>query len=121
MLKRTAIAALAVTAATFATAPAKADGFFFGFYGDRGGVGFYSGAPNYYAPRYVAPRPVRDVMTRREIRRSLRNRGFYDFRRIVRRGNDYVVVAKNRRGRLLRVRVNGFDGHIERRTVLARR
>lgn len=112
MLKKTLIAASALTMATFATAPAQADGFFFGFSTGNGGFGIHSG---HRAPRYVQPRAVHRAMSQRQIRKHLRNRGFRDFRRINRRGGDYIVVAKARRGQLVRLRVDAYTGRIERR------
>ena len=100
----------------FAGAPAaQADGFYFGFFGNSGG-GYYSSGPGYYyAPRYRAPHRAERPLTRHQIRRQLRQRGFRDFRRIDRRGSYYVVVAEARRGQLVRLRVNAYNGRIERR------
>lgn len=112
MLKKTLIAASALTMATFATAPANADGFYFGFYGNNGGIGVHS---NHRGPRFVQPRTVHRAMTRKQIRKHLRHRGFRSFHKIHRRGGDYVVVAKARRGQLVRLRVNAYTGRIERR------
>lgn len=112
MLKKTLIAASALTMATLATAPAKADGFYFGFYGNGGGFGIHS---DHRKPRYVQPRTVHRAMTRKQIRKHLRHRGFRDFRKINRRGGDYIVVAEARRGQLVRLRVNAYTGRIERR------
>ncbi|MGJ8531141.1 MAG: hypothetical protein ACSHYC_03100 [Alphaproteobacteria bacterium] len=115
MLKKTLIAASALTMATFAAAPAKADGFYFGFYGNGGGFGIHS---DRHTPRYVQPRKVHRALSHKQIRKHLRHRGFRDFRKIKRRGGDYVVVAKARRGQLVRLRVNAYTGHIERRKRL---
>lgn len=117
MFKNTLIAASALTMATFATAPAQADGFFFGFHGSNGGFGFHS---NQHAPRYVQPRTVHRAMSRKQIRKHLRHRGFRNFRKIKRRGGDYIVVAKARRGQFVRLRVNAYTGRIERRHRIGR-
>nr|WP_306268271.1 hypothetical protein [Pararhizobium sp. IMCC3301] len=127
MLKKTLIAVSALTMATFAVAPAaQADGFYFGFYGNSGGSyssgGHYSGGSgSYYTPRHqhAAPHQVQRAMTRQQIRQELRQRGFRDFRRIERRGSYYVVVAEARRGQVVRLRVNAFNGRIERRTRIS--
>tara|TARA_R110002167_G_scaffold310158_1_gene515026 strand:- start:611 stop:787 length:177 start_codon:yes stop_codon:yes gene_type:complete len=58
-------------------------------------------------------------MTQNQIRRELRQRGFSDFRRIDRRGRVYVVVAEARRGQLVRLRVNAYNGRIESRTRIS--
>ncbi|MFK8034491.1 MAG: hypothetical protein AB8B94_10140 [Hyphomicrobiales bacterium] len=115
MIKKSIIAATALTMATFATAPAQADGFYFGFYGNNGGFGIHS---DRHTPRYHKPRAVHRALSRKQVRRSLRHRGFHDFRRVERRGNRFVVVAENRRGRLIRLRVNAYTGEIERRRRL---
>lgn len=120
MLKKALIAVSALTMATFAAAPAaQADGFYFGFYGNSGGGHsgghYFSGRGAYHAPHYVAPHRAERVMTRQQIRRHLRQRGFRDFRRINRRGRYYVVVAEARRGQIVRLRVNAYNGRIERR------
>lgn len=115
MLKNTLIAASALTMASFATAPAQADGFYFGFFGSNGGFGIYN---DHRAPRYVQPRAVHRAMSRKQIRKHLRHRGFRNFRKIKRRGGDYIVVAKARRGQLVRLRVDAYTGHIERRRRL---
>lgn len=112
MLKKTLIAASALTMATFATAPAQADSFFFGFSGGSGGFGVHS---SHRAPRYVQPRAVHRALSRQQVRKHLRQRGFRDFRKITRRGGDYIVVAEARRGQLVRLRVNAYTGRIERR------
>ena len=127
MLKKTLIAVSALTMATFAVAPAaQADGFYFGFYGNSGGSyssgGHYSGGSgSYYTPRHqhATPPRVERVMTQNQIRRELRQRGFSDFRRIDRRGRVYVVVAEARRGQLVRLRVNAYNGRIESRTSIS--
>tara|TARA_R110002111_G_scaffold209031_2_gene273028 strand:+ start:183 stop:671 length:489 start_codon:yes stop_codon:yes gene_type:complete len=127
MLKKTLIAVSALTMATFAVAPAaQADGFYFGFYGNSGGGyssgGHYSGGSgSYYTPRHqhATPPRVERVMTQNQIRRELRQRGFSDFRRIDRRGRVYVVVAEARRGQLVRLRVNAYNGRIESRTRIS--
>tara|TARA_R110002072_G_scaffold204693_1_gene362640 strand:+ start:454 stop:837 length:384 start_codon:yes stop_codon:yes gene_type:complete len=127
MLKKTLIAVSALTMATFAVAPAaQADGFYFGFYGNSGGSyssgGHYSGGSgSYYTPRHqhATPPRVERVMTQNQIRRELRQRGFSDFRRIDRRGRVYVVVAEARRGQLVRLRVNAYNGRIESRTRIS--
>lgn len=112
MLKKTLFAATTLTMATFATAPAQADGFYFGFFGNNGGFGIHS---DRHAPKYYTPKRVHRALSRKQVRRSLRHRGFHDFRRVERRGHRYIVVAENRRGRLLRLRVNAYTGEIERR------
>ncbi len=112
MLKKTLIAASALTMATFATAPAQADSFFFGFSGGSGGFGVHS---SHRTPRHFQPRAVHRVMSPQQIRKHLRQSGFRDFRRITRRGGDYIVVAKAHKGRLVRLRVNAYTGRIERR------
>lgn len=112
MIKKSLFAATALTMATFATAPAQADGFYFGFYGNNGGFGIHR---DHRTPKYHQKRFQHRALSRKQIRRSLRHRGFHDFRRVERRGNRYVVVAENRRGRLLRLRVNAYTGEIERR------
>lgn len=112
MIKKSLIAATALTMATFATAPAQADGFYFGFYGNNGGFGIQR---DHRGHRFQQQRHVNRTLSRKQIRRTLRNRGFHDFRRVEKRGHRYIVVAENRRGRLIRLRVNAYTGNIERR------
>lgn len=112
MLKNTLIAASAMTMVAFAAAPAQADGFYFGFYGNNGGFGIHS---NHRGPRYVQPRAVHRAMSRTQIRRHLRHKGFRHIHKISRRGGDFIVIAKGRRGHLVRLRVNAYSGRIERR------
>ncbi|MBL4646127.1 MAG: hypothetical protein JKY99_06695 [Rhizobiales bacterium] len=127
MKKNTIIAAAALGLMAFTAVPAQADGFYFGFQSGHGGVGIYTNGNHRghqswghrrHAPRYYVPQYQHEVMSRRQIRRALRHRGFHDFHKIKRKGNRYVVVAENRRGRLLRLKIDAYSGQILRRKVI---
>ncbi len=126
MKKNTIIAAATLGLMAFTALPAQANGFYFGFQGNNGGIGIYTHdygyKPNWrhkrHAPRYYVPQYQHHALTRKQIRRSLRQRGFRDFHKIKRKGSRYVVVAENRRGRLLRLRVDAYSGQILRRKVI---
>jgi len=83
-----------------------------GYYG-----GYYAPAPVYVpAPRYYAPRyryrPVRRYrMTCGQVRRNLRNRGYYRIRAIDCRGARYTFQAR-RDGRWYRLRILSRNGRV---------
>ncbi len=58
------------------------------------------------------------VADRRSIKRSLRQRGFYDINRLRRQGRFFSAKAISPRGHLVKVKVNGCNYRIVKRKIL---
>lgn len=72
---------------------------------------YYKGAPAYY-PSYRAPM-YRGELSRWEIRRSLRNQGYYAISNLHREAfSDRWVATAYINGDLVRVTVDGDDGRV---------
>ena len=117
-IQKTLAAGIVALTALATTAPAQAESFSFGFYGDHGGVTFRS-SDNY--------RPAHDRnyrrddrrwdyahyrMTPRQVRRSLRQRGFHDIRFTDIQGRTYQARATGPRGRRVALTVRARDARI---------
>jgi len=75
--------------------------------------------PYIYQNDYVYKRRYRcDVAGKYAIKRSLRNRGFYDIRWVKQRGRFYSVKAISSRGHLVRLRINGCNYRIVNRRII---
>ena len=101
------------------TAPAQAESFSFGIHGPNGGVTFHSG--DYYRPVrdwYYQPRDYRRWdyahyrMTPRQVRRSLRHRGFEHIRFTDTRGRIYRARATGRHGKRVTLTIRSRDARI---------
>jgi len=58
------------------------------------------------------------VAGKRQVRRSLRSRGFYDIRRLRRYGKIYSAKAVSPRGYLVKLRINGCNYRIVNRRII---
>ncbi len=122
-IQKTLAAGVIALTALVTTAPAQAESFSFGIYGAHGGVTFRSGdhslpvhGRNYRRDNrrwdnrrwdYVHYR-----MPPRQIRRSLRHRGFHDIRFTDRHGRFYRARATGPRGGRLALTIRARDGRI---------
>jgi len=60
-------------------------------------------------PRYVQPRTVHRALSRKQIRKHLRHRGFRDFSQDqTAASGDYILVPKTQRPQFVRLRVNAY-------------
>ena len=134
-IQKTLAAGVIALTALVTTAPAQAESFSFGIYGANGGVTFRSG--DHYQPvhgrnyrrddRRRDDRPVRGRdyrrdsrhwdyvhyrMSPRQIRRSLRHRGFHDIRFTDRHGRFYRARATGPRGGRVALTVRSRDARI---------
>lgn len=118
-IQKTLAAGIVALTALAATAPARAESFSFGIYGENGGVTFRSG--NYYQPAQnwnYRPRDynrrdyARYRMTPRQIRRSLRHRGFDHIRFTDTRGRIYRARATGYRGKRVALTIRSRDARI---------
>jgi hypothetical protein len=133
-IHKTLAAGVVALTALATTAPAQADSFSFGIYGENGGVTFRSGDAyrpvhdrNYrrwddrrWDDRHWNDRRWDDRrwnyahyrMTPRQVRRSLRHRGFDRIRFIDTQGRIYKARATNRRGRRVALTIRSRDARI---------
>ncbi len=101
------------------TAPAQAESFSFGIYGDHIGVTFRSSdsyrpvhGRNYRPQEYRRRDYAYYRMTPRQVRRSLRHRGFQHIRFTDARGQLYRARATGPRGRRVAMTIRSRDGRI---------
>ena len=80
-----------------------------GFHGGGYGHGYYGGSPYYGGGHYTPRRSYRKTCG--QIRRKLRNRGYYRIRSVDCSGSRYTFHAK-RNGEWLRIRVKSRSGYI---------
>lgn len=113
MLKKTIIAAAAVFASFVAFQPVEQAEARVNVHIGLGAPGYYGGGYYTPAPRYYAPRPV--YRSHRwscgQVRRKLRNRGYYRIRSVDCSGSRFTFHAK-RRGVWFRIRAKSFHGRI---------
>ncbi|HSG95365.1 MAG TPA: hypothetical protein VLA28_07575 [Afifellaceae bacterium] len=133
-IQKTLAAGVVALTALATTAPAQADSFSFGIHGPNGGVTFHSG--DHYRPaghwndwrRYDRRWDDRRWddrgwgdrrwdhahyrMTPRQVRRSLRHRGFREIRFTDRHGRIYRARATNPRGRRVALTIRSRDARI---------
>jgi len=128
-IHKTLAAGIVALTALVTTAPAQADSFSFGIYGEHGGVTFRSG--DHYQP--VHDRNFRRWddrrwddrrwdsrrwdyahyrMSPRQVRRSLRQRGFHEIRFTDTEGRIYQAVATGPRGRRVALTIRARDARI---------
>ncbi len=119
-IQKTLAAGVVALTALAVTAPAQADSFSFGIYGQNGGVTFSTGDTRYrpshdwnYRPRdhrrwdYANYR-----MTPRQVSRSLRRRGFNHIRFTDGYGRIYRATATTSRGRRVALTIRSRDARI---------
>ncbi len=120
-IQKTLVAGVVALTALAAGAPAQAGSLTFGIYGEHGGVTFRSGDD-------YRPVPVHDWrdwrrydrrwdygyyrMTPRQVRRSLRRRGFDHIRFIDNRGRIYRATARSPRGGRVVLTIRSRDAEI---------
>jgi hypothetical protein len=118
-IQKTLAAGVVALTALATTAPAQAESFSFGIYGDHGGVTFHSG-DGYRPAGHWNDRRWNDRrwdyahyrMTPRQVRRSLRHRGFDRIRFTDTQGRIYRARATNRRGRRVALTIRSRDARI---------
>ena len=118
-IQKTLAAGVVALTALATTAPAQAESFSLGIYGDHGGVTFRSG-DGYQPAGHWNDRRRDDRrwdyahyrMTPRQVRRSLRHRGFHDIRFTDTQGRTYKARATNSRGRRVALTIRSRDARI---------
>jgi len=120
-IQKTLAAGVVALTALVTTAPAQADSFSFGIHGQHGGVTFRSG--DHYRPAHDRNYRRWDDrrwdyahyrMTPRQVRRSLRHRGFHEIRFTDREGRFYRARATGPRGRRVALTIRSRDARIVR-------
>ena len=118
-IQKTLAAGVVALTALATTAPAQAESFSLGIYGDHGGVTFHSG--DAYQPAGHWNDRRRDDrrwdnahyrMTPRQVRRSLRHRGFHDIRFTDTQGRTYQARATGPRGGRVALTISARDARI---------
>ena len=113
-IQKTLAAGVVALTALATTAPAQGESFSLGIYGDHGGVTFRSG--DHYRPAHDWNNRRWDYahyrMTPRQIRRSLRHRGFHHIRFTDTRGGIYRARATGPRGRRVALTIRSRDARI---------
>ncbi len=130
-IQKTLAAGVVALTALVTTAPAQADSFSFGIHGQHGGLTFRSG--DHYQPAHSRNFRrwddrrwdnrrwddrrwdyARYRMTPRQVRRSLRHRGFHEIRFTDREGRFYRARATGPRGRRVALTIRSRDARIVR-------
>ena len=118
-IQKTLAAGVVALTALATTAPAQAESFSLGIHGPNGGVTFRSG-DNFQPAGHWNDRRWNDRrwdnahyrMTPRQVRRSLRNRGFHDIRFTDTQGRTYQAKATGPRGGRVALTVRASDARI---------
>lgn len=118
-MKKTAIAIAMLIGVGSASVPAQAESLTFGFHGPNGGFSISTSDHNHYAPvRKVVKKGYRRVqpLPPHRIVKKLRKRGFHDIRNLRTNDRFYKARATNKRGRIVRLKIDAFSGKIVKRT-----
>ncbi|HAT87931.1 hypothetical protein [Cohaesibacter gelatinilyticus] len=121
-MKRTALALSMLVAIATSALPAHANGLTFGFHGPNGSFTISTDERGNVAPiRYEKPRKYKKQKIRpRRIARIIRNHGFYDVHGMKIKGKFYKAKAYDRRNRLVRLKVNAYNGRIVKKRIIQR-
>lgn len=118
-MKKTAIAIALLIGVGSASVPAQAESLTFGFYGPNGGFSISTSDHKNYAPiRKAGKRDYRQVypLPPKRIVKKLRKRGFYNIRNLRTNDRFYKARATNKRGRVVRLKIDAYTGKIVKRT-----
>lgn len=117
-MKKTAIAIAMLIGIGSASVPAQAETLTFGFYGPNGGFSISTNDRKHYAPiQKVGKKEYRRVrpLPPHRIVKKLRKRGFYNIRNLRTNDRFYKARAINKRGRVVRLKIDAYTGRIVKR------
>lgn len=118
-MKKTALAIAMLIGIGSASVPARAESLTFGFYGPNGGFSISTSDHKRYAPTHqVSKKNYRRVypLPPKRIVKKLRKRGFYKIRNLRTNDRFYKARATNKRGRVVRLKIDAYTGKIVKRT-----
>ncbi|MCT4656413.1 MAG: hypothetical protein N4A65_11430 [Cohaesibacter sp.] len=121
-MKKTAIALSMLVAVAASSLPAQAGNFSFGFYGPNGGFAISTDRHGNLKPVRHAKRKQQRVekLRPRQVARIIRRNGFYDVHNMKIKGRFYKAKAYDHRDRLVRLKVNAFNGRIVKKKLVPR-
>ncbi|MCV6576011.1 MAG: hypothetical protein OIF58_09775 [Cohaesibacter sp.] len=121
-MKKTLIALSMLVATSASTVPANANSLSFGFHGPNGSFTISTDERGNFAPVIHEKRKdwKKKKLRPRRIARIIRHHGFYDIHDMKIKGRFYKAKAYDHRDRLVRLKINAFNGKIIKKHIVKR-